>query len=145
MGLCYNEPRRKNITSWVEDNRRRFLEIFEKPHVDQIPEFRHFCQMLHDVMGGRLFVRTRSSYLAIGSRHTRRGDRVVRLVRQSVTCVLLELVSIVVPLENSTSPAGMTMSKHVLFGPYELIGRIYINGIDFKHYDAFTPKPLLIY
>jgi hypothetical protein len=96
----------------------------------------------HDV--AECFVRTQSGYLGIASRHARPGDKIVLPVRSPLTFILRDLISRSVPLDQK-DVSEMAMSSHVLFGPYELIGNVYVHALDFASYDTFTPKPLLVY
>jgi hypothetical protein len=96
-------------------------------------------------MRGRCFIRTRSGYLGIGSRYARRGDRVVLPVRSPICFILRDLVSRAVPLDRKEAATGTAISSHALFGPYELIGDMYMHVFNFASFDSFVPKPLLIF
>jgi hypothetical protein len=96
-------------------------------------------------MRGRCFIRTRLGYLEIGSRNTRPGDRLVLPVRSPILFILRDLVSKTVPRDGKEAVEGTSISRHALFGPYELIGDMYMHAFNFSSFNAFAPKPLLIF
>jgi hypothetical protein len=143
--LCHTMFWGDHVTSWVQDNQRRLFDALDQKYGHDAPEFQEFLQALPEIMRGRCFIRTRLGYLEIGSRNTRPGDRLVLPVRSPILFILRDLVSKTVPRDGKEAVEGTSISRHALFGPYELIGDMYMHAFNFSSFNAFAPKPLLIF
>jgi hypothetical protein len=143
--LCHVGFWSDHVTWWVQENRKRLFDAFEHKHGHDAPEFQEFLRTLPEIMRGRCFVRTRSGYFGIGSRYARPGHKVVLPVRSPLVFILRDLVSRTVPPAEEGAVAETTVSRHALFGPYELIGDMYMHAFNFASINAFAPKSLLIY